>query len=654
MDNERTVVHFDLSTKQIKYRDILNKDFIELEIYAISDINPNRNRSHFTLSSMQDALPGVKNKPIVGFFENNDFTTHEGKADYDPQHDKEFWNTENGERILGWVRESDPVEIVEEKGLHWLKFRCMLCTTYCYKQVLRLLKDKRKKVSVEVDILNSKNIDGIEEIYKFSLNGVTILGSKRGKPVLEGIPDAHLTVLERIDEEDEFREQKRMLSFAYQQFENKVDADAQYNVVAEEPDPNEENTKKEVGQEKMDQAEIFATTIKVDKSKEAISDTPWGDVDKAELRRKVVEAENFKEIAKDIFLDLREGWEDGEVTKLKYPVMELKGDTAVYNRGALASAKAYAEQHNEEEVLNKLSKIYEELDLEDDEDTKQAAYTACEECKDDYCDECGCEDMAADDVVVTKVTPDVVIIDETPEVVNEEDTALEMDEDPTKVDLGIPECHNDDADKVVVDNRMPTELVPEEGMGVVVANDEETIKVQIVDEEGKKAEGADDVGDHSIWIEQLDALKAKCCEFETLISEKDAIIAEKDAHIEKCEGELEKCCDYSVIKEKLAAAEAKLEDYRCKELEACARGLMDGEQIKDEFYNEIIDKCCKGNYACEDDIKKDIAFAIYNSRQAKEKRFAAAIPTIEVGNEKAPRRSRPCSSEEGIKNYLGR
>ena len=41
---------FELDSKQIRIRDILNdKNFLEIEIFAISDANPNRNRSHFTL-----------------------------------------------------------------------------------------------------------------------------------------------------------------------------------------------------------------------------------------------------------------------------------------------------------------------------------------------------------------------------------------------------------------------------------------------------------------------------------------------------------------------------------------------------------------------------------------------------------------------------
>ena len=214
--NQRMI--FELSPKQLKYKDILNKDFIELEIYAISDINPNRNGSHFTLEALQDAVASgnFKNKPIVGFFDKGDFGEHDGKMRYDSELDENYWDTDYGERILGFIRESDKVEVVQKGGLNWIKFTCVLCVQYCYKQVRKLLKDKTKKVSVEIDVLDRAFVDGIEEIRKFNLYGVTILGSKNGVPVIEAIPDAHLSILEQLDEAV-LEGQRKALCFAYNQ-----------------------------------------------------------------------------------------------------------------------------------------------------------------------------------------------------------------------------------------------------------------------------------------------------------------------------------------------------------------------------------------------------------------------------------------------------
>lgn len=41
---------------------------------------------------------------------------------------------------------------------------------------------------------------------------------------------------------------------------------------------------------------------------------------------------------------VEDGWEDAPSEHLKYPVMELKGDTFVYNRDGLSSALGYAKK----------------------------------------------------------------------------------------------------------------------------------------------------------------------------------------------------------------------------------------------------------------------------------------------------------------------
>ena len=704
---ENDILKFDLSPKQLKFKDILNKEFIELEIWAISTINPNRNNSHFTLESLMDAKPNCKNKPIVGFFENNDFTTHEGKADYDPELKKEFWNTERGERILGWIRESDPVEIVEEGGLNWLKFRCVLCTTYCYRQVRRLLKDKRKKVSVEITVKEHHFVNDIEVIDKFVLNGVTILGSKNGKAVLEGIPGAHLSILEKLDE-DAMMEQKRVLTFAYKQFDGACCETKEDKLVKDMIGLGEENTKKEVNQADMDNiekncdnVEVYGVNIKVDKSKDAMSEKPWGEVDKTELRRKVVEADNFKTVAGDIFLDLREGWEDGEVSKLKYPVMEIKSDnTAVYNRGALASAKAYAEQHDEKEVLAKVNKIYKDLDLNDSYEDKEKACKMAADCKEDYCDDCGCEegedknyseehgpdcecpDCKADKeqeacdnggpvaekescekpaaeqeaVIVEEITPDVAVVTETEEEINENKEELTMED--INVDLGIPQCEGDpsaaeihDGEEVLVDAEAPEALMPEGGMGAIIANDEGKAEITIIPDEDGKDKGDINVACDPIskecdnFTKEFEDLKVRCHSLEETLAAKDEVIAGYEAKIATY-------ADYDEIKKNLEAAESKLFAYHCAELKATAVGLMADENIKDEYYSSIVTKCEKGEYGCEEDIKKDIAIAIYSSRPAQEKRFSVSIPVVEAP--KAKTVEKPNTPAARLQNYVNK
>lgn len=113
-------------------------------------------------------------------------------------------------------------------------------------------------------------------------------------------------------------------------------------------------------------------TYKIDKSKDSMSDTPWQDIDKTELRNKIMEAKNKATLVKSVYLLVEDGWEDAPSEKLKYPVMEIKGDKIVYNRNALASALGYAKKENEESVVSKVEAIYKKLGLGKEDDAKMA------------------------------------------------------------------------------------------------------------------------------------------------------------------------------------------------------------------------------------------------------------------------------------------
>lgn len=108
--------------------------------------------------------------------------------------------------------------------------------------------------------------------------------------------------------------------------------------------------------------------INIDKSSDSVSDKDWGDVDKTELRHKVLNAENYKTLVKSVYLEVEEGWEDSPSDKLKYPVMLIEGDTAVYARYGLSSALGYAKAENNTAVINKVEKLYELLKIREKEE----------------------------------------------------------------------------------------------------------------------------------------------------------------------------------------------------------------------------------------------------------------------------------------------
>lgn len=208
MDVKKVV--FEADVDQIDIKPLLKKEFLELTMRAISTANPNRNNSWFTKESLEASIGSFKNKPILGYFENGDFVSHNGEWKEDPETQLDYWDTltGKGERPIGMIRETDEVKVVDdpETGLSWAVLTCALWTQYNYKQVKRLLKDAKKakeqggptkNVSVEVDITDYEYLpNGVMKINAFNLVGITILGSRNGIKVEPGIEDAELSVVD--------------------------------------------------------------------------------------------------------------------------------------------------------------------------------------------------------------------------------------------------------------------------------------------------------------------------------------------------------------------------------------------------------------------------------------------------------------------------
>ena len=265
MENKR--MFFEVDANSIDIKQLLQTDFLELSMRVISDANPNVNGSWFSLESMQNAINSgsFANKPILGYFENGDFVSHDGEWNYDSETQMNYWDTlgKKGERILGIIRESDPVEIVQgSDGLNWIELKCCLWVNYSYKQVKRLLKDAKKakkegglakNVSVEVDITDYDNLpNGVMKIKSFDLIGVTILGSRNGVKVEPGIENAGLSVIDIMGTEV-FEAQKQAIRMAYEKLDgpniNKEEVSKMENenkvlenTVAEEAPKNIEGT----------------------------------------------------------------------------------------------------------------------------------------------------------------------------------------------------------------------------------------------------------------------------------------------------------------------------------------------------------------------------------------------------------------------------
>ena len=211
---------FEISPENLKIKSLLSKEFLSVHIMAISNILPNRNKSHFTEEAMRNAIPTFYEKPILGAFDTlkEDYLGHNTSLIHDEYGVHEDTTGGRNEVPLGLIRYNDRVEIIEGKdGLKWISLSAALWVNYSYRQVKKLLKSRSKKVSVEVEVTKSHVIDDIEYIDEFSLMGITILGSD----YTEAIPNANISIPE-LEGTESYQMRKKSLTFAYQELDKSL------------------------------------------------------------------------------------------------------------------------------------------------------------------------------------------------------------------------------------------------------------------------------------------------------------------------------------------------------------------------------------------------------------------------------------------------
>lgn len=244
------------------------------------------------------------------------------------------------ESIIGIVPKGQDVEFVEaDDGYIDAYVDAVLSKRYAKDAYDVFVKDNSRSVSIEFNYSHPE--DDEYEVESYVIRGTTILG----KTVNPSVPKANITVTRFSQEEAD--------KFFAKVHNNSLTV-----------------LKKFVEERKESMAE--GKTYKIDKSKDAMSETPWGDVDKTELRNKIMGAKNRATLVKAVYMLVENGWEDAPSEKLKYPVMEIKGDSVVYNRYGLSSALAYAQKENESSVVSKVEAIYKKLGLGKEEDAKMA------------------------------------------------------------------------------------------------------------------------------------------------------------------------------------------------------------------------------------------------------------------------------------------
>ena len=307
---------YNFAVEEIKRIEFSDYDEQEFSIARLGYISTKPNSHGIVISEdcLRESAPSALGKWVVAKMFMGDATTHEPD-----------------EHIVGMIPKEQEVEFVNDDD-GYLRAYCdaIISKRYAADFCEIFEKDNNRAVSIEARF----DMENEDNAKSFTICGVTVLG----KTVRPSCPDSDIEFVRFSESEAEDYYRARH-----------VDAASSLKQFVE--------TRKQSMAEKK--------TYKVDKSKESMSNADWSEVDKADLRNKIMAASNRAKLVKDVYLLVEDGWEDTPSENLKYPVMELSGDTFVYNRKALASAMAYAKQNDEQAVVNKVEKIYKKLDLDD-------------------------------------------------------------------------------------------------------------------------------------------------------------------------------------------------------------------------------------------------------------------------------------------------
>ena len=320
---QKTIKFEASSIKHIDMSEYDNDDYM-VGRTAFLSTRPNSHDIVIPENVLREYAPSVLGKWVTAEVKFNDCTTHT-----------------NGQSIVGIVPKEQDVEFVKaDDGYLDAYVDCILSKRYA-KEYCNVFSedDAQRSVSIEAtfSMVDEHECDG------FDIKTITTLG----RTVRPSVPDANITIV-RFSEED-----------AESYYSNLHKSDSLSNL------------KQFVEERKQLMAE--KKTYKIDKSKESMSTADWGDYDKATMRDKIMEAKNRDTLVKSVYLLVEDGWKDAPSEHLKYPIMQLDGDTFVYNRNALSSALAYAKQNDETEVVNKIKAIYKKLGLDDDSERKEEA-----------------------------------------------------------------------------------------------------------------------------------------------------------------------------------------------------------------------------------------------------------------------------------------
>lgn len=371
----------------------------ELKQFSIKDINLFKNDEDvdFALGEVWLLAEGNNShkNPVDIEILKRDAHTMLGKflvAEYS-KWDKDVTTHTNQQQIIGYFPKDGKIEFREKDGKTFAVYEVLISKLYATPVYMLFKEHNFRNVSAEFSAVEGdEDEQGNKPILGIMFHGCTILGLDY-QPSCEG---AEMSV-------------KRFSTDADNYYKNKA-----------------KTTLERFSEERRLK---MAVTYKVNKTE--LKDTAWGDVDKTSLRNKIMDASNKASLVKDVYALVEDGWEDAPSERLKYPLMQLVGDTFYYNRGALSSALAYAKQENVQSVINKVESLYKKFNLDENKKEKEMSEKKFDELE-------GREVYAEVERIVKSKLGDHFFVDDIEDdkvVVTDEQTKVRYDI-PAKIEVG--------------------------------------------------------------------------------------------------------------------------------------------------------------------------------------------------------------------------
>lgn len=296
-------------------------DFALGEVYLLAEGN-NTHKNPISLDVLKRDAHTMLGKFLIAKYSDfqKDVTTHT-----------------QDQQIVGYFPKDGKIQFKEKDGKTFAVFDVLISKLYAT-PVYQLFKEHNfRNVSAEFSCVEQEEPDenGDNPIEKIMFHGCTILGLNY-KPSCEGA-EMNIKRFSAESADDYYSKHNNSLKLF------------------------SERRKKELADKK---------TYKINEKE--LKDTPWGEIDKTDIRDKIMDAENRDELVKVVYGVVEDGWQEAPSEHLKYPLMQLVGDTFYYNRNALSSALTYAKQNDEQEVIDKVEKLYKDFDLADEGGEKMA------------------------------------------------------------------------------------------------------------------------------------------------------------------------------------------------------------------------------------------------------------------------------------------